>query len=97
MNTLTLPASAARASAPSVSAAPAHAPFRIAAGAMLTLRHGRDLRIEVTEGRLWVTAAGDAQDHFVGAGERHSLGRARAVVIENIGVETALLRLVPAT
>jgi hypothetical protein len=97
MNTLTFSASAAPASASSAPAVPAHAPFRIAAGAVLALRHGRGLRVEVMEGRLWITAAGDTQDHFVGPGGRHALGQAHAVVIENVGSGTALLRLVPGT
>jgi len=94
MNTLALNATAAPAKAPSSPASNASAPFRIAAGAVLTLRHGRDLRVEVIEGRLWVTAKGDASDHFVSPGQPHALGRSRTVVIENIGRESALLRLV---
>ena len=97
MNALTLPASAAPASARSAPAAPAHAPFRMAVGAVLRLRHGRGLRIEVMEGMLWVTATGESQDHFVGPGERHGLGRSRAVVLENLSTRTALVRLVPDT
>jgi len=68
----------------------------MAAGALLTLRHGRDLRVEVLEGRLWVTAQGDARDHFVGPGDRHPLGRARGVVMENVSHGTALVRLISA-
>lgn len=102
MNALTLPASAAPASArsaaaPAAPAAPVHAPFRMAAGAVLTLRHGRDMRIEVMEGLLWVTAAGEPQDHFVAPGDRHGLGRSRNVVMENVSARTALVRLVPDT
>ena len=102
MNALTLPASAAPASArsaaaPAAPAAPFHAPFRMAAGAVLTLRHGRDMRIEVMEGLLWVTAAGEPQDHFVAPGDRHGLGRSRNVVMENVSARTALVRLVPDT
>ena len=95
MNTLTLPASAAPVRATPAPALPAHAPFRIAAGAVLTLRHGRDMRIEVMEGRLWVTATGDPRDHFVGPGDRHALGGARNVVMENVSHCAALVRLVP--
>jgi len=99
MNALTLPASAAPAPARSADApaAPVHAPFRMAAGAVLTLRHGRDMRIEVMEGLLWVTAAGEPQDHFVAPGDRHGLGRSRNVVMENVSARTALVRLVPDT
>ena len=99
MDALTLPASAAPASTRSaaVPAAAAHAPFRMAAGALLTLCHGRDMRIEVMEGLLWVTAVGEPQDHFVGPGDRHGLGRSRTVVMENVSARTALVRLVPDT
>jgi len=99
MNALTLPASATPASARAAAApaAPVHAPFRMAAGAVLTLRHGRDMRIEVMEGLLWVTAAGEPQDHFVAPGDRHGLGRSRNVVMENVSARTALVRLVPDT
>jgi hypothetical protein len=93
MNTLALPATAAPAQAQPAPARSAALPFRIAAGAVLTLREGRDLRIEVIEGRLWVTSVGDTEDHFIGPGACHALGRARTVVIENVGREPALLRL----
>lgn len=97
MNTLTAPSPACAAprtfDTPAVRAA--SAPFRIAPGAVLTLRQGRDMRVEVIVGRLWITGAGDAQDHFVGPGGRHSMGRVAAVVIESLGPTPALLRIVP--
>lgn len=100
MNTLTAPAGLAPASTRSPASEPAAAstacaPFRIAPGAMLVLRRGRGMRIEVIEGRLWVTARGDAQDHFIGPGGQHTLGQVQAVVIENLGPAPALLRIVP--
>ena len=92
MNTLAFSTASAQASSAPVSSASA-APFRIAAGAVLTLRQGRDLTVEVIEGRLWITSAGDGADHFVGPAGCHPLGRARVVVIENVGRASALLRL----
>jgi len=95
MNTLSFTSTAPgrASSAPASSASAAATPFRIAAGAVLTLRQGRDLCVEVIEGRLWITAESDGDDHFVGPGCRHPLGRARTVVIENVGRDSALLRL----
>ena len=95
MNTAALtPSLAPTSTVPAAPARLAERPFRIAAGAVLCLRHARGLQVQVIEGRLWVTAEGDAEDHVVGPGGTLPLGRARAVVMENIGRDAALLRLV---
>ncbi len=38
--------------------------------------------IAVQSGRIWLTQAGDANDYFIGAGQRHLVTRAAHVVIE---------------
>lgn len=42
--------------------------LRLSAGAVLSLRPVRAIRLRVLSGRAWVTQAGDCRDHFVHAG-----------------------------
>ena len=70
---------------------PAHATLarELAAGACIT----------VQSGRVWLTQTGDANDYFVGAGQRHVVARSGRVVIESF-TALALLRVgnaLPAT
>jgi len=46
--------------------------------------------IAVTSGRIWLTQAGDANDYFVDAGERHVVTRAGRVVMEGFSPLTLL-------
>jgi hypothetical protein len=63
---------------------PAHATVarELAAGACIT----------VQSGRVWLTQTGDANDYFVGAGQRHVVARSGRVVIESF-TPLALLRV----
>jgi hypothetical protein len=46
--------------------------------------------IAVQSGRIWLTQAGDANDYFVDAGERHVVTRTGRVVIEGFSPLTLL-------
>ena len=65
-------------------------------GAHATL--ARELRagacIAVQSGRIWLTQTGDADDHFVDAGQRHVVARCGRVVIESF-TQHAVLRVLP--
>lgn len=50
--------------------------------------------IAVQSGRLWLTQAGDANDYFVDAGQRHVVTRAGRVVMESFSAQ-ATLRVLP--
>ncbi len=56
--------------------------LRLGAGATLAVHLPAGASIAVQSGRVWLTQSGDAGDHFVGAGQRHVLGRAGRVVVE---------------
>jgi len=71
---------------------------RLAAGATLAGRLPAGACVAVQSGRIWLTQAGDANDYFVGAGERHVVTRGGRVVIESFGRQATLrvLHEVPA-
>ncbi len=46
--------------------------------------------IAVQSGRVWLTQTGDANDYFVGAGQRHVVARRGRVVIEGFSALTLL-------
>ena len=50
--------------------------------------------IAVQSGRVWLTQAGDANDYFVDAGQRHVVTRAGRVVMESFTLQ-AVLRVLP--
>jgi hypothetical protein len=52
--------------------------------------------IAVQSGRIWLTQAGDANDYFVDAGQRHVVARAGHVVMEAFSPQAALRILVDA-
>ena len=58
----------------------------------------RELRagacIAVQSGRVWLTQTGDADDHFIDAGQRHVVARSGRVVIESFTPQ-AVLRVLP--
>jgi len=66
-------------------------------GALLTLTAASGLRIEVGCGRLWLTEEGDADDHFIAAGEVHTVRGEGRVVIEVDCPMPVALTLVPAS
>jgi ferric-dicitrate binding protein FerR (iron transport regulator) len=55
---------------------------RLAAQATVARRLRAGTSIAVQSGRIWLTQAGDANDYFVDAGQRHVVARAGHVVIE---------------
>lgn len=63
--------------------------FELPAGATLALRAPLGTTIAVAAGRVWLTEAGDPADHFVGAGQRHVVGRAGQVVMECVSAVAA--------
>ena len=64
--------------------------IRLAARATLMCRLPVGACIAVQAGRVWLTQAGDANDYFIGAGERHVVTRATQVVIEGDAALTLL-------
>ena len=55
---------------------------RLAPHAVLPLRLPRGACVAVSAGRLWLTEAGDPDDHFIGAGEHHVVRRGGQVLLE---------------
>jgi len=66
--------------------------IRLAAHATLAARMPAGACIAVQSGRVWLTQAGDANDYFVDAGQRHVVTRGGRVVIESF-TPHAVLRL----
>ena len=56
----------------------------------LSRPHDGILRIAVEHGRLWLTQEGDADDHFIAAGEDFALCGPGAVVLESDGAVDAV-------
>lgn len=65
-------------------------------GQTLQLRRHGALRLQVQQGRVWLTRSGDSDDHFVAAGQALQLPPGRGTVIENDGRQPARLQLRPA-
>jgi hypothetical protein len=74
--------------------AAAMASMTLPIGEARTLRHFAGARIEVTNGRIWLTEPGDLDDHFVGSGESMLLHQDGPVVIQSDGRSAAVLRIV---
>ena len=56
---------------------------RLQPGQALTLAAARGpRRLVVTQGRLWLTTSGGADDHWLGVGEGLTLARGQEVVVE---------------
>ena len=56
---------------------------RLAAGQALTLQAAAmPRRLVVTQGRLWLTVAGEGEDHWLGAGDGLTLRAGCAAVVE---------------
>ena len=68
--------------------------FRIDPGSTLHLAVDTDLTVEVDDGRIWLTAAGDARDHFPGAGARLEFAAGSDLMIEAEG-GPALVTVIP--
>ena len=70
-------------------------PLSLRPGAVQTLARPHDgfTRVLVESGRVWLTQAGDADDHFLAAGEDWLLCGPGAVVVECDSVEVARLRV----
>lgn len=65
---------------------------RLTQDALLSLHDAQGHGVAVFSGRLWVTQEGDAQDHFVDAGESFYVDRPGHVVMHALS-DTQLLRL----
>jgi hypothetical protein len=63
---------------------------RLPANATIAGRLAAGACIAVQSGRVWLTQAGDANDYFIAAGQRHVLARAGLVVIEGDLASTTL-------
>ncbi len=68
--------------------------IRLAAHATLAGRLPAGACIAVQSGRIWLTQAGDANDYFIDAGQRHVVTRGGRVVIEGFTPQ-AVLRVLP--
>lgn len=66
---------------------------QLAKDQMLVWQGGRGHRLEVLQGRVWVTASNYLDDHFLDAGARLPLPAHTRVVIS--GESLALVRIVP--
>lgn len=66
-----------------------HTPTDLHAGQVITLPNSCDHWLMVLQGRVWLTQSGDADDHFLQAGQRLLLGNHDHVVIEADGGEPA--------
>ena len=62
--------------------AKARAPFELARGEVIALHGRRGQCVEVLSGRLWLTQTGGSGDHFIAAGEQHTLVASGRLVIE---------------
>ena len=51
----------------------------------LCLRAGKGLQIACTDGTLWITIAGQAEDIFLHVGERYQLKSNALAIVESIG------------
>ena len=51
----------------------------------LSLRSAKGLHIACTDGTLWITIAGKAEDIFLAAGEHYQLRSNALAIIESIG------------
>jgi len=60
----------------------AHTPIDLQPGQVITLPNGRDHWLLVLQGRIWLTQSGDADDHFLQAGQRLLLGNHAFVVVQ---------------
>lgn len=48
-------------------------------------------RLQVQAGRVWLTETDDAEDHFLAAGQQHTVRGSGRVVVEALGPEVAVL------
>jgi quercetin dioxygenase-like cupin family protein len=65
-------------------------------GQTLHLRRHGALRLQMQQGRIWLTRSDDPADHVVVAGQALQVPPGRSTVIENDGRQPALLTLQPA-
>jgi hypothetical protein len=70
----------------------ADAMFELAHGQVLTLQGRPGQTLQVLTGRIWLTQTGDTGDHFIAAGQRHTLRAAGRVVIEGDSLASARWR-----
>ncbi|OYU77199.1 MAG: hypothetical protein CFE45_31040 [Burkholderiales bacterium PBB5] len=71
-------------------------PFELPPGQALRLPTRPQALLQVLRGRVWLTCAGDLDDHFLSAGQQWPLGAA-GVVIEADGPTPVQLRVAAQT
>jgi hypothetical protein len=84
MNSTTL-----RHAALSREARPASVAFKLAQCAAVTLQAQPGWCLHLDRGQLWLTEPGDPDDHFLRAGQSHTMRHGGPVVIENDGAGLA--------
>ena len=68
---------------------------RLARGRTWSVDNARGLRLEVLEGRIWLTEEGRPEDHFVGAGSHHVVRSGGRVVCEGDAAGLTMFRVSP--
>ena len=68
-----------------------HGGIALARGFAARLEDARGLAIEVWDGELWVTQAGDRRDHFIRPGERFRIERDGVVLAQALSPSHATL------
>ena len=63
----------------------------LAPGDVLSRAGAAGVLLRVQAGRVWLTEAGDAEDHFLDAGDCHRVRGTGQVVAEALGPEVAVL------
>lgn len=66
--------------------------FELARGEVVSLHGRRGQTLEVLSGRVWLTQTGGSGDHFIAAGQQHTLGQTGRVVIEGDSNASACLK-----
>lgn len=67
-------------------------PRSLVPGRLISLRGAQACCVRVESGRLWLTEAGDEDDHFLAAGDTHMLKGRGLVVLQCDSTEPALLQ-----
>lgn len=93
MNTATALSSRAARANHAARTAPHPTLQRLEAGEAMSLPAERGATLSVTEGQLWLTVAGDPDDHLLGPGSRHELSPTHLTVVECVGGPSATWQL----
>lgn len=63
----------------------------LAPGEVLSRSGVAGARLQLQAGRVWLTETGDAEDHFLVAGDHHTVRGTGRLVMEALGSEVAVL------